>query len=270
LEQNSNVIALKKRSSENDDLPEMNQIKQDVKYKKNKNLLVNENLTMPDYKNMDSPIIKDSLKKYGLKVLPKKLAIKKLTEIYEYTHRNSLQRSFSSTNFKELEHENSSNSKIIKTNKTLKKTNSDIGLVKKNNQEEKPVKIINILPEANYPPPLDEELLELINFEKDPDNENHTKSSKDNAKKKDLFKKYMDERELKYFVNDFIKKNQNILLSVLNYEPLVFDEFLLLLQSNLKPRKVSNQILMKILDEFCITFTLKNFNTRGGNTKKPK
>jgi len=50
---------------------------------------------MPNYTGMNTPNLKDELKKYGLKQLSKKQAIKKLTEIYEFTHKSKLKRSIS-------------------------------------------------------------------------------------------------------------------------------------------------------------------------------
>jgi len=64
-------------------------------------------------------------------------------------------------------------------------------------------------------------------------------------------------------------------LDVLNYVPLDYENLYSQLQASVAPRKVNNKILMKILDEYCITFTLKSLNTRGNlnkakNDKKTK
>ena len=48
---------------------------------------------MPSYFAMDTPKLRDSLKQFGVKPLPKKQAVKKLVEIYEFTHKYKLQRS---------------------------------------------------------------------------------------------------------------------------------------------------------------------------------
>lgn len=59
---------------------------------------------MPNYQGMDTPNLKNELKKYGIKALPKRQAILKLVEIYQYTHRHklaSLPRSHSVGNLKQ-------------------------------------------------------------------------------------------------------------------------------------------------------------------------
>lgn len=60
---------------------------------------------MPNYQSMNTPNLKVELKKYGIKALPKRQAILKLTEIYEYTHRHklaSLPRSHSFNNLNQI------------------------------------------------------------------------------------------------------------------------------------------------------------------------
>jgi hypothetical protein len=41
---------------------------------------------MPDYSNMGTPHLKGECSKFGVRALPKKKMIAKLTEIYDYTH----------------------------------------------------------------------------------------------------------------------------------------------------------------------------------------
>ena len=63
---------------------------------------------MPNYLGMNTPNLKVELKKYGIKALPKRQAILKLTEIYEYTHRHklaSLPRSHSFNNLNQIGNE---------------------------------------------------------------------------------------------------------------------------------------------------------------------
>jgi len=58
------------------------------------------NLTpMASYGDMNTPDLKLELKKYGIKPLTKKQAVKKLVEIYEYTHKSKLKRSASCMGF---------------------------------------------------------------------------------------------------------------------------------------------------------------------------
>lgn len=67
---------------------------------------------MPNYQGMNTPNLKVELKKYGIKALPKRQAILKLTEIYEYTHRHklaSLPRSHSFNNLNQIGNEKGSN-----------------------------------------------------------------------------------------------------------------------------------------------------------------
>lgn len=66
---------------------------------------------MPNYQGMNTPNLKVELKKYGIKALPKRQAILKLTEIYEYTHRHklaSLPRSHSFNNLNQIGNEKGS------------------------------------------------------------------------------------------------------------------------------------------------------------------
>ena len=41
---------------------------------------------MADYSNLDTPHLKGECSKFGVRALPKKKMIAKLTEIYDYTH----------------------------------------------------------------------------------------------------------------------------------------------------------------------------------------
>ncbi len=54
---------------------------------------------MAQYGDMNTPDLKFELKKYGIKPLTKKQAVKKLVEIYQYTHKSKLKRSASCMGF---------------------------------------------------------------------------------------------------------------------------------------------------------------------------
>jgi hypothetical protein len=249
---------------------------------------------------MDTPNIKNELKRYGIKPLTKKQAVKKLVEIYEFTHRDKLKRSVSYQNLVETSAPQTSSNYEIENaarimnlekesnkktkSKSIKKTVSDIGFQKN----------VFIEPAVPSPPPpcssngiattkslikigskkknknlektIDDHMLAIANEEdSDTDSEICTQlSTQQKATKK---KKTIEENELNDFFNEFIRNNENMYLNVLNYIPLDYENLYSQLQASLAPRKINNKMLMKILDEYCITFTLKSLNTRGNLNK---
>ena len=72
----------------------------------------------------------------------------------------------------------------------------------------------------------------------------------------------MDEPELRKCVYDFILNNETLYLNVLNYIPLDMELVHASLKEAILPRRASNKLLMKVLDEFCVTFTMKNCSTK--------
>ena len=57
-------------------------------------------------------------------------------------------------------------------------------------------------------------------------------------------------------------------LNVINYVPLDFKTLAEQISVCLEPRKIEKNLLMRILDEFNVTFTLKSLNTRRFKKKK--
>ncbi len=233
---------------------------------------------MPNYQEMNSPFLKDHLKKYGLKALPKKQAIKKLVEIYEYTHRHKLSKLKKSYSCMDLDQDveraakdmnlesSGKNSKTKK--KTLKKTVSDVNLT---NKPESSYRTSATTSSKNkikelvaHECTLDEKLLELAEQDsEESDSSPHLLLTATQKRQR----KTLDENELKQVVYEYIKNDPNLHLSVLNYDPLDFEQFMNNLQTQVAPKKVNSKSLMKILDNFCVTFTLKSLNTRGANSK---
>ena len=82
--------------------------------------------------------------------------------------------------------------------------------------------------------------------------------------------KTLDEEETRHAASLLIKSDENLYLSILNYEPVDYENFLNRMQVSVAPRKINQKFLMHILDEYCITFTLKSLNTRGGGSGKVK
>ncbi len=77
--------------------------------------------------------------------------------------------------------------------------------------------------------------------------------------------------DIKQIVFDFISNNQLIYLNVLNFEPLDFKVFSEQLANELKLlKKIEDKTLMRILDEYGITFTLKSLNSRKKGPAKKK
>lgn len=260
---------------------------------------------------MDTPELKNELKKYGVKALPKKQAVKKLTEIYEFTSRkenkNSFKRSQSCMNFKtnstsmknsssvneiaskkfteksklkDCEEEDlDSMAKIMNLEalgtqknkkKILKKTVSDLGASSSHSGFVK----IGAKKNKNLEMTLDEVMLDLVDEENDEDTSEASEPSASQKKSgnllKEKVKKSLNEEETRECVFNVIKSDNNLYLRVLNYEPLDYEFFFTSLQTSLAPRKCNNKILMKVLDEFCVTFTLKNLNSRGLSKVKSK
>ena len=234
---------------------------------------------------MDTPSLRDELKRFGVKALPKRQAVKKLVEIYEYTHRHKLKRSVSCADFSstasscslkksvsscqlvgdeiELAARQMNLEKVAKNKKkTLKKTVSDVGFQRKEETEEPVRSLIKInSKKSRQEKSIDDEILALNS------DESETEESASQATKSGRQKKSMEEEELRQFAYDFIMNDQRIYLDVLNYVPLDFECIHSTMQAKAAPRKVNNKMLMKVLDEYCITFTLKSLNTRGGNSK---
>ena len=180
---------------------------------------------MPDYENMSTPILKDTLKKFGIKHLPKKQAIKKLTEIYEFTNKKKSKGIHRrSKSFSELPISITKNDdEICKKQKLIKKSESSQNIVSV----------------------------------EQPSSENDKFIVKINSKERKE-KKLITDSALKSIVNDTINNDVNLFQSILNYEPIKYDEFFHFLQVKSKPSKISSQSLMKVLDDFGVTFTLKN------------
>jgi hypothetical protein len=283
------------------------------------------NLTpMPEYTQMDTPNLKSELKRFGMKPLSKKQAVKKLVEIYEFTHRHKLKRSAScldlnsaitservstwasnstTTNIEvaeAAEQMNMQNKKSKKASKNLKKTVSDVGFQRPADPLHPPI--------APPPPPppalvstqssfvkigskktkpsksaksdkrlqdltIDDHMLALANGDEeasDSDSELVSASQMSTQQKVSRKKKTIEEEELKLFIYDYIKSDEDIYLDVLNYVPLDYESLYGKLQVALAPLKVNNKTLMKILDEYCVTFTLKSLNTRGNLNNKAK
>lgn len=159
--------------------------------------------------------------------------------------------------------------------KTLKKTVSDIGFqMNSGSASQQPSLLkIGVKPKKKMSQKelqectLDEQMLEIIeNDESDASDASPSlKSSQLNKKNKTL-----DMEETRQVASDLIKGDENLYLSILNYEPVDYENFLNRIQETVVPRKINQKFLMHILDEYCITFTLKNLNTRGGGKVKSK
>ncbi|RNA04068.1 Structure-specific endonuclease subunit SLX4, partial [Brachionus plicatilis] len=309
-----------------EDLDEFNYEKEPllVKNDKNSRKKNNSNIepsdvlkSLPNFSSMETPDLKSELKKYGVKALPKKQAVKKLTEIYQFTSRkqnkNAFPRSQSCVNFKTTSNSmKSSNSvneiaskKLVeKSNfedgeedfdsmakimnleslgtqkskkKVLKKTVSDLGTCRTSqsvSSSQSGFVKIGAKKNKNLEMTLDEVLLDMV--DEDDDEETSEASEPSGIQKKggkllkEKIKKTLNEDETRECVFNVIKSDNNLYLSVLNYEPLDYEYFFTTLQASLAPRKCNNKILMKILDEFCVTFTLKNLNTRGASKVRSK
>ncbi|CAF0958041.1 unnamed protein product [Brachionus calyciflorus] len=276
-------------------------------------------LNVPNFSSMDTPDLKNELKKFGVKALPKKQAVKKLTEIYEFTNRKQnktsvLPRSQSCMNFKtnssQMKTSNSItgiSSKVVmeksvdedcdedlesmakimnleflgsqatKKKVPLKKTMSDIGAIR-STQSSSQSSLLKIGSKTskkakNLEKTMDERMMEMVEEDDEDDASEASESQKKTGKilkEKEKIKKTLDEEETRQCVFNLIKSDDNLYLSVLNYEPLDYEQFFTNLQTSLAPRKCNNKILMKVLDEYCVTFTLKNLNTRGNSKVRTK
>ena len=263
--------------------------------------------SMPNFVSMDTPDLKNELKRFGIKALPKKQAIKKLVEIFEYTSRkaltatNKMGRSQSCINFKEATSEpaSKSTSKLLvsknsnketavtsrknppdtnldSVSKKLKKTKSDVCSNSVHSSHSvisssQPATSVNVVGDLkNY-----------YFFEDDNDENNTalTASQGNNAisETQKLLKmkratKTLDEEETKKLMLDIIKNNKNLYLSILCYETLDFENFSNELQQNaaISDKKINTKFVMKILDEMCVTFTLKNLHSNKIPSNKVK
>ncbi len=111
-----------------------------------------------------------------------------------------------------------------------------------------------------------EQINELQNGIDDSDEDESTSSNTQRTKK---IKKNLDEIELREYVCRYLRNDEHFYLNVLNYIPLDLDSFHSNLQQSLAPRRANSKLLMKVLDEFCVTFTMKNCSTKT-HQGKPK
>jgi len=117
-----------------------------------------------------------------------------------------------------------------------------------------------------------EKINELENGSDDSDEDDSACSNTQsvfNTQRTKKIPKNLDEAELRQYVCRFLRADQELYLSVLNYVPLDLDSFHARLQASLAPRRANNKLLMKVLDEFCVTFTMKNCSTKT-HQGKPK
>jgi len=251
---------------------------------------------MPSYVSMNTPNLRDELKRFGIKALPKKQAVKKLVEIYEFTHRNKLKRSASCMDFKTATlMQDKTDAAITSTNRTanklkksesnsnftgnipsidtlktdkpvkklLKKTVSDVAACSSSQTGSALVKIGAKSSKKKAAKSNDmtvvEQLNELEAEDSESDNSESTVCTQTKGTKRS---KNLDEAELREAVHAFIRGDEATYLNVLNYVPLDIECIHAQLQATLAPRRCNNKLLMKVLDEFCVTFTLKNVSTR--------
>ena len=81
----------------------------------------------------------------------------------------------------------------------------------------------------------------------------------------------IDESDLNKIVFNFILNDSAIHMNVLNYEPLDFKAFSeQFANSSLVLKKIEDKTLMRILDEYGVTFTLKSFNSRRRGRRSSK
>jgi len=164
--------------------------------------------------------------------------------------------------------------------RTLKKTISDIGYQmnkesSQQQQQQQPSLLkIGVKPKKKATQKelqectLDEHMLDIIeNDESDASESSPSVKSSQLLSKKN---KTLDLDETRKVVCDLIRSDENLHLSILNYEPVDYESFLNRIQEQVTPRKINQKFLMVILDDYCITFTLKNLNTRGGGKVKSK
>ena len=114
-----------------------------------------------------------------------------------------------------------------------------------------------------------EQINELENQEESEDDDSNQQSIFTSSQKAKKIAKNLDEAELREYVCNFIRSDEELHLNALNYIPLDFESVHARLQECLAPRRANNKLLMKVLDEFCVTFTLKNCSTKT-HQGKPK
>jgi hypothetical protein len=261
---------------------------------------------MPNYVSMGTPDLKSELKKFGIKPLSKKQAVKKLTEIFEYTSRKAfsegkMPRSQSCVNFgaekppvKETAvsapvPEAATSFKLLKiksskkpdepakepkekqtkepAGKRMRKNKSDLGL---NSAPTTSAKATSTLQNSNATGIED---YDLEDYDEDRALVEAISASQSTAtaatdsngkliKPKQRASKFLSESETEELVVEFIDSNPEIYVNILNYEPLDLEKLLgdlhaLVAQDE---KKINTKFVMKILDDMCVTFTLKNFN----------
>ena len=210
---------------------------------------------MPSYVSMDTPSLRDELKRFGVKALPKKQAVKKLVEIYEFTHRHKFKRSASCVNFShvaslatrfprtisdlplneiDLVAKQMNLEKIDKpkSKKQLKKTISDVGFQQRPAAESTARSFVKIGSKAKAisEKTIDEKMMELASEDSEAE-ENSSSQAKNSRQKKSML-----EEELREFVYDLITKDKRIYMDVLNYVPVDFDCIHTTMQINDAPR----------------------------------
>jgi structure-specific endonuclease subunit SLX4 (BTB/POZ domain-containing protein 12) len=219
---------------------------------------------MPSYTTMNTPILKNQLKTFGLKVLPRKQAVKKLVEIYEYTHRKKLSliksKSCSSLNaLIDSTSEASNKEPSIQQAKSIFKPTSKKGKLKKTlSQTTVRTTTTTTATAASESVPCSQGDA--------PQNDNLQQFEMNEADV--LTTDCLNESEIKLKIKEFLLKDEDLHTKILNYEPLEFDK----IYTDVKQLgfKISNKLLMRILDEFCITFTLKNIKSRVNKAKSHK
>jgi len=104
------------------------------------------------------------------------------------------------------------------------------------------------------------------------DDDSKSTQSVFNKQKTKKIKKQLDEVEIREFVYTFIQTHETLYLQVLNYIPLDIEIVYAQIKEILLPRRANSKLLLKVLDEFCVTFTTKNMTakTHQGKTKYQK
>ena len=210
---------------------------------------------MPPYVAMNTPIIKNELKRFGIKALPKKQAVRKLVEIYEYTHRHKLQKSKSCTDLSE------NSGKQVK--ETEGKNDEAAAAAKSILKPKKPTKLkktISNIDKSSVKVAVEcakEVTTDMSIFENDGDDDDQIPLSQLQTQKQTK----LSEEEIKQEIFNFIKNNSELYAKVLNYEPLDFEDFFQKIK-NMGKFKMTTKALMHVLDEQCVTFTLKSMRFR--------
>jgi hypothetical protein len=266
---------------------------------------------MPDYTHMNTPTLRGELKRFGVKPLSKRQAVRKLVEIYEYTHRKKLDSKFprsmscmqlstaasekqqqstatvtvmSETSKKKLSRATSETTSLAAKYKTLSRQESAASY-----DAEAESKRSSIGESAERT--IDELMLELIEAEsqqsdRSSSSENES-SAQETSKKKAKSagaagrrRRAMDERELRAYVCDYIRADEILHAKVLNYEPLDYESLQRALKERLTrgsndsekepSRTFDNKLLMRVLDDMCVTFTLKGLAGKSGHAARAK